>query len=62
MANKFKEGDTVTANYGDYVENGVVTKVVEIQGTTPDYYVRFGNRDKDFDIFNESELEANPNG
>lgn len=57
---KFKVGDKVTANYGDYVENGIVTKVVRIPGTSPDYYVSFGG--KDFDIFSESELEANPNG
>ena len=57
--NKFKVGDRVTASYDTYVENGTVTKVVEITNSTPDYYVRFGNQAKDFDIFHEDELTLN---
>lgn len=54
---KFKEGDIVVANYITYSENGIVTKVVEVSATQTDYYVRFGPGNKDFDIFDESELE-----
>jgi hypothetical protein len=56
---KFKVGDKVTANYGTYVENGVVFSAVEVNSFTTDYTVRFS--DGSTDIFDESELEANPN-
>ena len=56
---KFKVGDKVTADYGTYVENGVVTKVTDNAPYFADYEVKFS--DGAIDIFDESELAANPN-
>jgi len=56
---KFNVGDKVTVDYGTYVENGTVTKVIEVSPIVTDYYVTFS--DGSFDSFDESELAANPN-
>ena len=55
---KFKVGDKVAASYESYVENGKVSKVVEVSPQVTDYYVVFS--DGHFDIFEESELKGNP--
>jgi hypothetical protein len=54
IMSKFKVGDKVTANYGTYVENGTVTKVIEITPSTSDYTVTFS--DGETDIFGDDEL------
>lgn len=59
MANtRFNVGDKVKAYYPghDIWEEGMVSKVVPIPGSTPDYYVSFPNGE--FDMFDQSELLA----
>ncbi len=61
---KFKTGDKVTVHYPTYVENATVIQVHEINSTTTDYTVAFGETEfgaLDTDIVSEEELTANPN-